>query len=404
MAFRSLSKTGRLVVMGGAVAGAGLVVGGIVYPYHKSWYLNLWNVAQASSDVGERCEEGWKKLQDDENCTSLLKKHLTKSVIDKLKTKKTIHGGTLWNVMASGVSNPDASVGVYAPDYESYKMFSDLLDPIINEYHKIGPKDKQPPVDLGEGKLDELPPLDKEGKYIQSTRIRCGRSIQDFPLNTLMTEDDYLVMEQKIKNALTTFKEPELQGNYYPLLGMEKDTQQQLIKDHFLFKDNDRHLRAAGATHYWPKGRGIFHNTSKTFLVWVAEEDHMRIISMQQGGDVGGVLDRLIKGVKAIEQKVPFARDDRLGWYTYCPTNLGSTVRASVHIKLPKVSARKDFEELCKGMNLQVRGIHGEHSAAEGGVYDISNSRRLGLSEYEAVKEMYDGVKKLIEMEEAGGK
>lgn len=44
-------------------------------------------------------------------------------------------------------------------------------------------------------------------------------------------------------------------------------------------------------------------------------------------------------------------------------------------------------------------GIHGEHSETEGGVYDISNKARLGIDEYTAVKQMYDGVKKLIEME-----
>ena len=72
---------------------------------------------------------------------------------------------------------------------------------------------------------------------------------------------------------------------------------------------------------------------------------------------------------------------------------------------------------LCKGLNLQTRGIHGnslldksvlnwhrtnfsgEHSENVGNVYDVSNKRRLGLTEFEAVKEMYDGVKKLIEME-----
>jgi protein-arginine kinase len=56
--------------------------------------------------------------------------------------------------------------------------------------------------------------------------------------------------------------------------------------------------------------------------VWVNEEDHLRIISMQNGGNVGAVLERLITGVKAIEEKVPFSRDDRLGWLTFCPTNL----------------------------------------------------------------------------------
>ena len=70
---------------------------------------------------------------------------------------------------------------------------------------------------------------------------------------------------------------------------MTKEVQEQLISDHFLFKEGDRFLQAANASRFWPTGRGIFHNTEKTFLVWVGEEDHLRIISMQQGGDVGQV-------------------------------------------------------------------------------------------------------------------
>ena len=52
-------------------------------------------------------------------------------------------------------------------------------------------------------------------------------------------------------------------------------------------------------------------------------------------------------------------------------------------------------------MKLQIRGIHGEHSESAEGTYDISNKQRLGLTEYQAVKQMYDGVKKLIELEAA---
>jgi protein-arginine kinase len=54
-----------------------------------------------------------------------------------------------------------------------------------------------------------------------------------------------------------------------------------------------RFLQAANACRYWPTGRGIYHNKEKTFLVWVNEEDHLRIISMQPGGNVGEVLERL---------------------------------------------------------------------------------------------------------------
>nr|CAD2148629.1 unnamed protein product [Meloidogyne enterolobii] len=322
-------------------------------------------------DVIEKIEAGYKKLQEAPECKSLLKKYFTKEVMDQCKGLKTKLGANLLDVIQSGVANLDSGVGVYAPDAESYTLFKPLFDPIIQDYHNgFGPDQKQPQTDLGEGKTQLLPDLDPEGKFINSTRVRCGRSLQ-------------------------------LGGTYYPLEGMTKEVQTQLIKDHFLFKEGDRFLQAANACRYWPTGRGIYHNDKKTFLVWVNEEDHLRIISMQNGGNVGQVLERLIKGVKAIETKVPFSRDDRLGWLTFCPSNLGTTVRASVHIRLPKISAKPEFKKICDEMKLQIRGIHGEHSDSEGGVYDISNKARLGLTEFEAVKQMYDGVKKLIELEKA---
>ena len=78
-------------------------------------------------------------------------------------------------------------------------------------------------------------------------------------------------------------------------------------------QEGDRFLQTANACRYWPTGRGIFHNTSKTFLVWCGEEDHLRIISMQMGGHVGQVFARLKEGVEKIEAKIPFSSDPRLG-------------------------------------------------------------------------------------------
>lgn len=357
----------------------------------------------AAPEVVKQIDEGYEKLQAAADCKSLLKKHLTKAVVQKLKTKKTKLNATLLDVIQSGVANLDSGVGLYAPDAESYTMFKDLFDPVIEEYHNgFKPTDTQPAMDLGEGKVAELTDLDPEGKYIVSTRIRCGRSLAGYPFNPCLTEANYKNMEARVKATLESMPDAELKGTYYPLTGMSKEIQDQLIADHFLFKEGDRFLQAANASRYWPTGRGIFHNEKKTFLVWVNEEDHLRIISMQPGGNVGAVLERLIKGLKYIGSKQPFSRHPRLGWLTFCPTNLGTTVRASVHIKLPKISADKDkFKAICDEMKLQIRGIHGEHSESAAGVYDISNKQRLGLTEYGAVRQMYDGVKKLIELEAA---
>nr|WBV73489.1 allergen [Blomia tropicalis] len=348
----------------------------------------------------EKLNAGFQRLQSSSECHSLLKKYLSQDVFDRLKTKKTAMGATLLDVIQSGVENLDSGCGVYAPDAESYKTFADLFDPIIEDYHGGFKKtDRHPQSDFGD--ISQLVNVDPNNEFVISTRVRCGRSMQGYPFNPLLTEAQYQEMQEKVKAQLATF-EGELKGRYYPLTGMDKATQQQLIDDHFLFKEGDRFLQAANACRYWPTGRGIYHNDAKTFLMWVNEEDHLRIISMQKGGDLKEIYGRLVKAVQHIEKKIPFSRDDRLGFLTFCPTNLGTTIRASVHIKLPKLAAdRKKLEEIAGRYNLQVRGTAGEHTESVGGIYDISNKRRMGLTEYQAVKEMQDGILELIKIEKS---
>jgi arginine kinase len=99
---------------------------------------------------------------------------------------------------------------------------------------------------------------------------------------------------------------------------------------------------------------------------------------------------------------VKFAHDDHLGYITSCPTNLGTALRGSVHIKLPKLSQKKEqFQAIADKYYVQIRGIHGEHSESDDGVFDISNRRRLGRSEKQLVQDMIDGVRAMIEAEKA---
>ena len=332
------------------------------------------------------------------DCSSMLCKHLTPEVFEALKDKRTANGFTLEQAIHSGVENIDSGIGVYAGDEETYEIFAALFDPIIAEYHGFSKEDKHKsnlnPDDLN------APNPDPKGKYIISTRIRVGRNVDSMPLGPAISKEQRNSVEASVVEGLKTL-EGELKGNYYPLLGMSKEVQDTLIKDHFLFKEGDRFLDAAGLNRNWPEGRGIYHNTDKTFLVWVNEEDQLRIISMQQGGDILEVFTRLVNAIKSIETKVPFSYSDHLGYITSCPTNLGTAMRASVHIALPKLAKDMEaFKAITDKHHLQIRGIHGEHSESEGGVYDISNRRRLGVTEVEAVQDMYDGVLALIKAEE----
>jgi creatine kinase/arginine kinase len=63
---------------------------------------------------------------------------------------------------------------------------------------------------------------------------------------------------------------------------------------------------------------------------------------MQKGADIGAVFTRLATAADLIEKVAKFAHDDHLGYITSCPTNLGTALRASVHIKLPCLAKNKD--------------------------------------------------------------
>ncbi|KAK7863469.1 hypothetical protein R5R35_010505 [Gryllus longicercus] len=351
-----------------------------------------------SPEVLEKLRQGYECLQASDS-KSLLRKYLTREVFDKLKYRVTHQGSTLLDVVQSGFENHDSGVGLYASDPETYSTFADLFDPVIADYHGFAATDCHPRLDWGNP--SSLSDLDPENKYIRSTRVRCGRSIAGYPFNPMMTKELYEQMEKDASDALCSLDGPHA-GKYEPLCDMAPDYQQQLIDDHYLFKEGDRFLIAAKSCEHWPIGRGIFMNEDKTFLVWVGEEDHLRIISMQMGGHLGEVYKRMVDGVNKIGRKLSFVRHPRLGFLTFCPTNLGTTVRASVMITLPNIgSDLESLEGIASKYNLQVRGTAGEHSASADGSYDISNKRRLGLTEFEAVNEMYTGLREMIKMEQS---
>ena len=335
---------------------------------------------------------GWGMDYPKPRGSSLLAKHLTPSVWQALKSKETRYGVRLEHVIASGLANPDSSVGVYAGDEESYDLFAPLLDPIIADYHGFGPEMRHQ-SDLDPAHLD-APNPDPEGRYVVSTRIRVARNLCCFPFGTVLSRRERRIVEASVVRALETL-EGDLSGRYYPLYEMDEATKTRLIKDHFLFKEGDRFLEAAGLNRDWPDARGIFHNEDKTFLVWVNEEDQLRIISMQPGADLQEVFARLARALGVLEQRLAFARSERLGYLTSCPTNLGTAMRASVHIRLPGLT-EEEIRTIAQAHGLQVRGTHGEHSEAEGGVYDVSNKRRLGITEVEAVGQLSAGVRALL--------
>jgi creatine kinase len=244
-------------------------------------------------------------------------------------------------------------------------------------------------------------------EYVVSTRIRAARNVSGYGLPAGATDEDRESVKELLVKAFTAF-EGDLKGTYYPLEGMSDEVGNDLRSQGFLFQIPKRTnlLTMAGAARNWPKSRGIFHNDNKTALCWVNEEDHCRIISMAMKGDVKDVFTRfcaiseeLSKVAEAQGTKLMWS--DNLGFLGTCPSNLGTGLRASVMVVLPKLNEKVELlEKICDAFDLQPRGSAGEHSAAEGGKWDISNKQRIGFTEVELVQKMIDGVTKLIAKDE----
>jgi hypothetical protein len=106
--------------------------------------------------------------------------------------------------------------------------------------------------------------------------------------------------------------------------------------------------------------------------------------------------------VESIEG-IKFATSKKYGYVTSCPSNLGTGMRASLHIKLPHLcSDGTDTKAklIAKPLGLSVRGLGGEHTPiGEDGTVDLSPSQRLYVSEGEIVGKLYEGVKLLLAKE-----
>ena len=152
-----------------------------------------------------------------------------------------------------------------------------------------------------------------------------------------------------------------------------------------MFKDmsSDTYLVAAGISEEWPYGRGCYVSANRNLIIWVGEEDHLRIISMKKGFILNDVFDNLKAALDVIENLIDggCAFSDDFGVVTSCPTNIGTAMRASIHIKVPKLTTGgtdAKAKAIAKPLGLSVRGVGGEHTPiGADGTIDISPSARF---------------------------
>jgi len=345
---------------------------------------------------------------------------------DKYKNVTTKNGVTFAKCIKTGMDNPGhpmiKTVGMVLGDEESYETFKDLFDPVIAKRHNGYPANGVQPTNLDLNKLSKTK-IDptcttprESGDIVLTSRVRTGRSIRGFKLPPSCTFEERRKLEEVVVGALMNLK-GDLAGEYFPLNGsksyskkpngMSLEKEEELRNAGNLFQEPDSTLLlSSGMGRHWPDGRGIFHNNEKTLFIWLNEEDHMRIVSMQKGDDVREVTARFIRACDAVqgvlkEQGYDFMHSKHLGYILTCPSNLGTGLRAGSMMLIPNLSTHPKFKEVVKSMGLQARGGRGVDSAAVGGKFDISNADRIGRGEVDLVNIMIEGCSQFVKWENA---
>lgn len=197
-------------------------------------------------------------------------------------------------------------------------------------------------------------------------------------------------------------------GEYYSLTPghanlVSQNRYRSLVQSHYMFRDmsKDPFLTASGIANDWPYGRGCYLSDDRGFMVWVGEEDHLRVMCLETGTVLNTVYDRLRVALELIESNegLEFSRSEKLGVITSCPTNLGTAMRASLHMSLPALVNHERSEHLSTllaSLGLAVRGVDGEHTASgSDGTIDISPRQRFGVSEAQVLVTLYKGAERL---------
>ena len=70
---------------------------------------------------------------------------------------------------------------------------------------------------------------------------------------------------------------------------------QELVDKHVMFKDMDAdpYLKSAGISSDWPYGRGCWMSDDEQKIIWIGEEDQLRIMVMKKGFLINEVFDEL---------------------------------------------------------------------------------------------------------------
>ncbi len=216
----------------------------------------------------------------------------------------------------------------------------------------------------------------KDRDVVVSSRVRLARNLSNYNFPVKMTLAD---MEGVYNDVVSALSSPEFTS--FKIKDVPYLEKIMLVEKHVispaLIKKNE--------------GSGFSMTKDETETVMINEEDHIRIQVLDSGLSLENAWKKADDLDNVLEEKVEYAFDEKVGYLTACPTNLGTGMRASVMIHIPALELIEQVNQVLSPVSqfgLAVRGVYGEGSKAMGSLYQISNQVTMGDREETIIKKI----------------
>ncbi|KAK5926059.1 hypothetical protein CgunFtcFv8_021662 [Champsocephalus gunnari] len=328
------------------------------------------------------------------------------------------HSGVLFDdVIRPGLEEPGdcrspASVGCVAGDAESYILFCDFFDRVIEAHHGHKITSQTPESDFncdnlkvaGQKKtLTAVKPNLKPALHLvggedldRSYAVRCEvsvvRGVEGFCFPTHCSRGERRELLTLARRALQRLEE-DLPGRLLLLEDLNQDQQRELDFD----PPSDSQLRI-GVARDWPDARGVWVGKDGSLVVWVNMEDHLRLVSTRDDANITEAFKCMCINLQKLEDlyrelKHPFTWKQQLGWVSSSPADVGTGLRIRVQLKLQHLPKHNRLQDVLKRLRLCM------DTTDSPALYCVSNTATFGLSEVGLTQLVVDGVKLLIAME-----
>jgi protein arginine kinase len=228
-------------------------------------------------------------------------------------------------------------------------------------------------------------------EVVMTSRIRLARNLRGSSFPGWSSERQRIELLNEVRPVVAGL--PEMKDGFneeYP--NLTKTRKQVLVERHLVSREH-----AARST-----GCAVLIDRKQSLAIMINEEDHFRMQGIRAGLDLRTAHDLVNRVDSELEEVLPYAFDQRLGYLTACPTNVGTGMRASVMLHLPALVLTDQIKQVMNAVSkigLAVRGLYGEGTEALGNLFQVSNQHTLGETEQELISRIEGVAEHIVQAE-----